>query len=48
MNELIAQAQALAVPAQDWIWIAALVFLRVGAAVFLMPAFGEQALPQRV
>lgn len=30
------------------IWAAALVFLRVGAAMALLPAFGEQAVPQRV
>lgn len=30
------------------IWAAALVFLRVGAAMAMMPAFGEQAVPQRV
>lgn len=34
--------------AEGAIWQAALVFLRVGAAVALLPALGEQALPQRV
>ncbi len=33
---------------QAWLWTAALVFLRVGAALFLMPAFGDQAVPQRI
>lgn len=48
MNEIILRAQEFAEPLQEMIWIAALVFLRVGAAVFLMPAFGEQAVPQRI
>ena len=30
------------------LWAAALVFLRVGAAMAMMPAFGEQAVPQRI
>lgn len=30
------------------LWAAALVFLRVGAAMALLPAFGEQAIPQRL
>jgi flagellar biosynthetic protein FliR len=33
---------------QDLILAAALVFLRVGAAMALLPAFGEQSVPQRV
>jgi flagellar biosynthetic protein FliR len=33
---------------QDWFWAAALVFLRVGTAMALMPAFGDQVVPQRV
>ncbi|RUS59760.1 type III secretion protein [Pseudorhodobacter sp. E13] len=33
---------------QDWLWAAFLVFLRVGAAMALVPAFGEQSVPQRV
>lgn len=48
MNELLTQMMQVAGVTQDWIWVAALVFLRVGAAVFLMPAFGEQSVPQRV
>ncbi|MDN5788068.1 flagellar biosynthetic protein FliR [Pseudorhodobacter sp.] len=31
-----------------WIWAGFLVFLRVGAAMALLPAFGEQSVPQRV
>ncbi len=33
---------------QAWLWAATLVFLRVGAVMFLIPAFGEQVVPQRV
>lgn len=33
---------------QDMAWRIWLVFLRVGAAMALLPAFGEQAVPQRV
>ena len=32
----------------EWFRTAALVFLRVGATLSLMPAFGEQVIPQRV
>lgn len=31
----------------DMLWAALLVFLRVGAAMALLPAFGEQSVPQR-
>lgn len=48
MNELVAQLAEAAGIAQDSLWVAALLFLRVGAAVSLMPAFGEQAVPQRI
>lgn len=48
MNELYAQLTEFTGIGQDWLWTAALVFLRVGAALFLMPAFGEQVVPQRV
>jgi flagellar biosynthetic protein FliR len=33
---------------QGWLWAAFLVFLRVGAAMALLPAFGEQVVPRRV
>ncbi|WP_050522149.1 flagellar biosynthetic protein FliR [Pseudorhodobacter wandonensis] len=33
---------------EHWVWVIFLVFLRVGAAMALLPAFGEQAIPQRV
>ena len=32
----------------DMLWVALLVFLRVGAAMASLPAFGEQSVPQRV
>jgi flagellar biosynthetic protein FliR len=48
MNTLFAQMLQMAGVTQDWLWAAALVFLRVGAAMALMPAFGEQGVPQRV
>lgn len=34
--------------AQSWLWGTFLVFLRVGAAMALLPAFGEQSVPQRI
>lgn len=34
--------------AQDALWTAFLVFLRVGAAMALLPAFGEKSIPQRI
>lgn len=48
MNDLVAQLSQVFGVAQAVIWQAALVFLRVGAAVSLLPALGEQAVPQRV
>lgn len=48
MNDLLAQLTQLTGMGQDWLRTAVLVFLRVGAAVFLMPAFGEASVPQRV
>ncbi|QFT58373.1 flagellar biosynthesis protein FliR [Sulfitobacter sp. THAF37] len=34
--------------AQEWLWHGFAVFLRVGALVALMPAFGEQTVPMRI
>ena len=48
MNDLLAQLTQFTGLGQDWLWTATLVFLRVGSALFLMPAFGEQSVPQRV
>lgn len=48
MIDLFAQMAAFTGLGQAWLWAATLVFLRVGAVMFLMPAFGEQVVPQRV
>ena len=48
MNDLLAQMTQFAGVTQSWLWVAALVFFRVGAAMFLMPAFGEYSVPPRV
>jgi len=48
MNDLVAQLAQVFGLAQAAIWQAGLVFLRVGAAVSLMPALGEQSVPRRV
>lgn len=48
MNDLFAQLTALTGLGENWFRTAALVFLRVGAVLSLMPAFGEQVVPQRV
>ncbi len=45
MNALAEQLVALS---QDGIWVIALVFVRVSAAMALLPAFGEQVTPMRV
>ena len=48
MNDLYAQMSQVTGIGQAWLWAAALVFLRVGAALSLMPAFGDQAVPRRI
>lgn len=48
MNELMTQLQEISGMGADMLWSAALVFLRVGAAMALLPAFGEQSVPQRL
>ena len=48
MTELLAQIAALLDITQGFLWVAVLVFLRVGAVVSLLPAIGEQSVPQRV
>ena len=45
---LLAQLTAAAQVSEGFLWAAFLVFLRVGAAMALMPAFGEQTVPVRV
>ncbi|MFZ1470057.1 MAG: flagellar biosynthetic protein FliR [Paracoccaceae bacterium] len=48
MNQVFAALAQVSGLAEGFIWQAALVFLRVGAAVALLPAVGEQMVPQRV
>lgn len=48
MNDLITQLTEFAGMSQDMLMVGFLVFLRVGAAIAVMPAFGEQSVPQRV
>ncbi|WP_102224051.1 flagellar biosynthetic protein FliR [Acidimangrovimonas sediminis] len=45
MIEVLAQIAGLG---QGWLAAAALVFLRVGAAMALLPGFGERAIPGRI
>jgi flagellar biosynthesis protein FliR len=48
MNGLLVQLTALAGLTDDMLRPAVLVFLRVGALMALLPAFGEKVVPQRV
>ncbi len=48
MTDLMPQLIALSGLGADMIWAALLVFLRVGAAMALLPAFGEHSVPQRL
>lgn len=48
MNGVIAALSELLALAEGFIWTAALVFVRVGAVVALMPGLGETAIPQRI
>lgn len=48
MSDLIATLTELTGLGQAALWSAFLVFLRVGAVMALLPAFGEQVVPQRV
>jgi flagellar biosynthetic protein FliR len=48
MTGLLAALTELAGVGQEILWAWFLVALRVGAAMALLPAFGEQAVPQRV
>jgi flagellar biosynthesis protein FliR len=48
MNGILADLSALLDLAQSVIWAAALVFVRTGAVVALMPGLGETAVPQRI
>lgn len=48
MTPLFSPLEALTGLAAPLIWAGFLVFLRVGAVMSLLPAFGEQSVPQRV
>jgi flagellar biosynthetic protein FliR len=48
MNAVIADLSVLLDLAQSVVWAAALVFVRIGAVVALMPGLGETAVPQRI
>lgn len=48
MTELIIALTKTSNLTEGWLWAAFLVFLRIGAAMALLPAFGEQAVPQRI
>lgn len=48
MTDLIAQLTELTGIASGMLWLGLVVFMRVGAMVSLIPAFGEQSVPQRV
>lgn len=48
MTEILNQLSGLIADNSEFFWTGFLVFLRVGAAIALMPAFGETVVPQRV
>lgn len=48
MNEFLAILTQLSGLGAGMIWTATVVFVRVGSAMALLPAFGEQSVPQRV
>ncbi len=48
MSEIFGPLMQLQGIGSEWAWRMLLVFLRVGAAMALLPAFGEQAIPQRI
>ena len=48
MTEMITLLTQLSGLGQEVLWAGFLVFLRVGSAMALLPAFAEQAVPQRV
>lgn len=48
MTDLLALMQQLSGIAPGLAWTALMVFLRIGAAMALLPAFGEQVIPVRV
>lgn len=48
MSQLIQQLSEISGLGSEILWLSLLVFMRVGAAMSLLPAFGEQSIPQRV
>lgn len=48
MEQMLTIANQVSGQSQEWIWAAFLVFLRVGGAMAVMPAFGETIVPQRI
>jgi flagellar biosynthesis protein FliR len=48
MTDLMAQLTALSGLAPAVLWQALLVFMRIGSAMSLIPAFGERSVPQRL
>lgn len=48
MTDLVAILTEGTELSQSWLWAVFLVFLRVGAVMALLPAFGERSIPQRV
>ena len=48
MNELFGQLSQASGLASTLLWQALLVFMRLGSALSLIPAFGERSVPQRV
>jgi flagellar biosynthetic protein FliR len=48
MSAVVSDLAALLDLAEGLAWVAALLFLRIGAMVALMPGFGDQAVPVRV
>jgi flagellar biosynthetic protein FliR len=48
MEQMLQIAAQMSGQSQDWLWAALLVFLRIGAAMALMPAFGETVVPARI
>lgn len=48
MNELFAQLSQATGLASSLLWQGLLVFMRVGSALSLIPAFGERSVPQRI
>ena len=48
LGQLLAALTGLAGSGEEWLWPAFLVFLRIGAMMALLPAFGETVIPARI